>query len=211
MSTTGSPYASPIDALRRLLNHFFSERDADDAMGAWHDYATDNPDQARHLLDRASEVLDDPPADLADILQQDGMVYLEEPDGASSPLSQQVAWLRSTLGRFRGALDAETASPAGLLVRFLERFWVGRAESQVMAGWRDFAAAEPDQAEATLRALEQVAADPPADLNEILRRHGWVDLHHDDASMTPFTTEESARWVRRVARWLWGTTTTLRD
>jgi hypothetical protein len=193
-----SSYPSPREALRRLLYHFWAEHTDDEAFARWTSYVAEAPDQAALLLDDLEKVLQDPPADLVELLQQDGEVYLEQPDGEPEPLGAHVDWLRSRTARLREIYLGSASSPEASLTEFLRRFWLGRTETTAAQAWSAFVQQDRSGAGALLQQLELVAARPPADLADRLRTHGWVDLTHHDASMRPYTPDEVTAWLARL-------------
>jgi hypothetical protein len=193
--TGDSAYASAAEALRALLSQTFIDHDYAQALDEWRDYVTRLPGSASRLLDQASGVLDDPPPDLGEILHG-AMIHAPEPDEPA----EQLAWVRGTLERFRSVISEFTDSPLGRVADLLERVCRERTDAEVDAEWRRYLAERPAEAQRGLEALDDFAANPPDDLTDVLRRFGWVDLHHEDAELTPFTAAESARWVADLAQ-----------
>jgi MoxR-like ATPase len=189
-----SPYGSPVEALRRVLNHFVAQHSEDETVELWRRYAAEASDQAAILLRHLDEVLADPPADLPEIVRSDGEVELEDDEGRPASVDEHREWLRGLVARLRQAYDEEEASPEAVLRDFLRRFWLDHSPEVAFHEWRAYAAGHGSEADAILASLHDLAEHPPDELANLLRTWGWIDLHHDD--LRPYSPDEVADWFR---------------
>jgi len=111
MSPRENPYASPVDALRAFLAYFWIDRSEQVALTQWKTYVQESSQQAVLLLEHLKAVVENPPTDLADILQRHGWVYLFHDDDATEPrpysYAEYVEWLRQMTARLESIYHSE--------------------------------------------------------------------------------------------------------
>jgi len=189
-----SPYASPEEAFRTLLQHFWAER-MDDAspLLEWEQFARSRPEPARFLLEGLGHVAEDPPDDLAAILSREGHIPLYHADNTPYSREEQVEWLRDFAARVRAAYERARSSADAVLADTLHRFWLMPAGTPPAEAWSEFAREHPADAAALLRRLEAIAADPPEALASIVQTWGNVRLY---ANGEPAPPEQYVDWLR---------------
>jgi hypothetical protein len=98
------------ERFRGLLKDLFVDNTEDEAFALWRYTAAHVPDRAREDLAILDAVLDDPPADLVALMEQDGWIHLvhRPDDHTATPYSfdEYLAWLRRVTERFRAACTA---------------------------------------------------------------------------------------------------------
>jgi hypothetical protein len=101
-----------VDRLRGILRFIWKDNDEDEALEQWRQRVQNFPDAAADDLAALDIVGDNPPADLPQILEEDGWVGLYRDLGdrvEPLPFEEQVAWLRDMTARFRGVYESERA------------------------------------------------------------------------------------------------------
>lgn len=76
--------------------------------------------------------------------------------------------------------------------------WQDNEPDQVDALWLTMAQRPNSFTADALDVLAAIANDPPDDLLDLLRTHGWISLYHQNAddSQTRYTIEEAVDWLR---------------
>jgi hypothetical protein len=89
------------------------------------------------------------------------------------------------VGRFRG---------------FLQFLWMDNTPDEALQQWRQRIQDFPDEAERDLACLDQIIADPPPDLVQMLNDDGWIILSHepDPATLVDYTRDEYVGWLRET-------------
>jgi hypothetical protein len=91
------------------------------------------------------------------------------------------------------------ASPVEALRAFLAYFWIDRSDQVALTQWKTYVQESSQQAGLLLEHLKAVVENPPTDLADILQRHGWVYLFHDDApEPRPYSPAEYVEWLRQM-------------
>jgi hypothetical protein len=85
-------------------------------------------------------------------------------------------------------------------VRLLVLVWQDNDPEQVESMWRTLAGRPGPFADEAVEVLDAVIAQPPDDLVELIRTHGWVPLtrREPDGPSSSFTRDEATAWLAQV-------------
>lgn len=89
--------ADPIAMLRAFLQRFWQDNTPEEALSLWRRQVASGRWWAEDALYCLREVVSAPPANLGDLLRDDGWVLLDGQDPAD--------WLRSTVDRLQGVMN----------------------------------------------------------------------------------------------------------
>jgi hypothetical protein len=84
-------------------------------------------------------------------------------------------------------------------VEWLRLYWMDNSEEEARHLWRESSRTGPWNCAQFLRCIDEVLADPPVDLVELMRVDGWIALY--DRSSTPWRLHGEAEylvWLRQV-------------
>jgi hypothetical protein len=83
-------------------------------------------------------------------------------------------------------------------IELLVLLWQDNDPDQVDALWLMMAQRPNSFTADALDVLAAIADNPPDDLLDLLRTHGWISLYHQnaDGSQTRYTIEEAVDWLR---------------
>ncbi|MCU4186214.1 hypothetical protein K6U06_17745 [Acidiferrimicrobium sp. IK] len=84
--------------------------------------------------------------------------------------------------------------------RALVLLWQDNDDDQLESIWRTLAARPGPFADEVIEVLGAVVAEPPDDLVELIRTHGWVPLIHEEAGAAErvYTQAEAVAWLIRA-------------
>ncbi len=203
-SNLKDPFSSPVSVLRTVLDHFWIDRTEEEALAQWQRYVTPYQVQAKIILENLAAVIDAPPPDLPQILQEHGWIYLFHYEDEAQPtpysFSEHVFWLRQLTARLHHIYEQEHSKPAAILRTMLQNFWLDRLETEAEAEWSTYVKQCPRQAKFILQKLTALTSDPPPDLPQILQKYGWIYLYHDGNGTGPieYSWKEHVEWVRQM-------------
>ena len=85
-------------------------------------------------------------------------------------------------------------------IRLLVLVWQDNEPDQAESLWRTLAGRPGPMADEAIAVLDGIIIEPPDDLVELIRAHGWVPLvHHEaDGSSLSFTTDEAVAWLTEM-------------
>jgi hypothetical protein len=90
---------SPVNFFREILRHYWMDNTPEEAMRLWRTTLRDAPLYAADVLNCFYLILQNPPEDLVELMQQNGWVMLfhEDDNGTLTPQSREeyLAWLRN--------------------------------------------------------------------------------------------------------------------
>ena len=104
---------------------------------------------------------------------------------------------------FQKGIEADSqrrrADPVEFLATFLRDIWTDNTEEEARLVWRSKAELAPWYAEDALYCLNDVIANPPANLTGIVQNQGNLYLYHQDGSAKPYTDIETLAWLKQTA------------
>ena len=103
------------------------------------------------------------------------------------------------LADIRAESARRRAAPLSFFAQFLSDIWKGSTPEEADYSWRVKVEHYPWYADDALYCLNAVLADPPDDLLDIMREHGWLSLEHEmDAQGVerPYSFDDVVDWLR---------------
>jgi hypothetical protein len=105
------------------------------------------------------------------------------------------------LDNIRAESARRRAAPLDFFAQFLSDIWKGSTPEEAGYLWRVKVEHYPWYADDALYCLNAVLADPPDNLLDIMREHGWLALEHEmDAQGVerPYSFGEVVDWLRNM-------------
>src|SRR6267142_6406511 len=102
--------------------------------------------------------------------------------------------------KFAGESKQRRANPQACLAEFLKDFWTDNTDEEATLMWRLRVGTAPGYAEDMLYCLDEVIANPPAQLEKFVREQGNLYLYHPDGTATLYNDAETLAWLKRIAK-----------
>lgn len=103
--------ANPVEFLATFLRDIWTDNTDEEARLVWRSKAKLAPWYAEDALYCLNAVIAHPPANLAEIVQNRGNLYLYHQDGSAKPYTdiETLAWLKQTAAEFQAIYEAVQA------------------------------------------------------------------------------------------------------
>ncbi|HYH05358.1 MAG TPA: hypothetical protein VEC37_19870, partial [Bacillota bacterium] len=91
------------------------------------------------------------------------------------------------------------ANPLACFCDFLEAIWMDNTAEEALFQWKVKVEQFPWYADDALYCINEVTNNPPLNLIELMQKHGWLYLcHQESPNEEPFTYEEYLEWLKKL-------------
>lgn len=195
-----NPYGSKENTLQTFLEYFWVDREDKESFEQWKQYVRESNIQAQIVLDQLNLLIKNPPANLSQIIEKYGEVYLSPDDSdtqtsISDNNSKALAWLKIIWNKLAQIERDERNSPEGVLRSFLLKFWSSNTEHEAMRKWIDYKLKNSEEAKLVIEKLTLLLDRPQIDLPQILWKYGRISFSNESFEKK---NEESIKWLKNV-------------
>jgi len=91
-------------------------------------------------------------------------------------------------------------NPQEFFCDFLSGIWKDNTDEEAMVQWKVKVEQFPWYADDAIYCMEEIISNPPKNLIELLKKHGWIYLYHEEIlpDEPEYTDEEYIQWVKNM-------------